>query len=227
MLPKGSDNETTRNRNSAPAGADPVRRSGSGAGGGVALLDGGQEGSALVVGDGAGGVGGLHTGHQFGDRGSANEEVASGRLGQLDGEEGEAHVRRGQLAFGEHEHASGGGLASLALVLELTSEDVVVEGFQGDHGAGSVAAANLGHDRCIEQRLVEEWVVVVEQELYHGPMVIIDGPRRHVDADHAVRAGAGGLVSGQHLGWSTGERQRNQLGHGASVPAGQHERVRN
>jgi len=62
-----------------------------------------------------------------------------------------------------------------------------------------------------EQLAVEQRMVVVEQQLHDRPVVAVDGAARHIDAEHAVRAGHRDLVRDHDLRRSAGEGKRDEL----------------
>ena len=183
----------------------------------MALFDGNEQASALVIGYLAGGKGGLDARDQFGHGGPPHHAVGSGGLRELYGEEREADVRRWQLPAGSDQHPARRGVARLVLLSQLAAERIVVERLEReDHRAAAVAVAvgaDLGHQGRIEERPVEERVVIIEQQLHHGPLAIIDRPAGHIDAEHPVGSGERPLLLDHDLLGTTSERDRDELHH--------------
>ena len=78
-------------------------------------------------------------------------------------------------------------------------------------GVGVAVGADLGDDGRVEERAVEQGVVVVEQELHHGPVVAVDRAAGDVDTEHAVGAGQRTELLRHDLRRTAGERDRDQL----------------
>lgn len=151
---------------------------------GVPLIDGGTQRSTLGVGDGAGGVARLYAGQQRVALGPHDHQDAAAGLVDRLAEESQPYVVGRQLAVGEDEHAVQIAFAGLSLGVQSPAEAVVVEELAGDEVAGG--CSQLGHQRAIEEIVVEVVEIVVQQELDHRVACAVDLFRTDRDTEDPV-----------------------------------------
>ncbi|WP_421118338.1 MmcQ/YjbR family DNA-binding protein [Aquihabitans daechungensis] len=76
---------------------------------------------------------------------------------------------------------------------------------------GVAVGADLGDHGSVQERAVEQRMVVVEEQLYDRPVVVVDRAAGHVDAEDAVWSGHRTLVRDHDLGRPAGQGDRDEL----------------
>lgn len=140
-----------------------------------------------------------------------DHQIATVGVGQGSAQERQAQVWRRQVAAGEEQHATKVVATGVPLLSEPPAEVVVVEEVSREEVAGR--CAQLGHEGAVEKRPIEPGAVVVQHDLHHGVLGLLDDLRTQGGAEDAglVRRRAGWCL---HLHRPTHRLDSQQL-HGS------------